>query len=173
LYSEISRFKEFNYVEKENKMTFLSSIPPEVIWTILGLFFIFIEFFIPGLVIAFFGIGALVTALTTWIGITPSLSLQLIVFIVSSILSLILLRRLLKRTFLGKEQEETFDRNFNIEIGKIIPVIEFIQPGEVGGKVRYQGANWSATASEPIAPGESVEIVGIDGLTLIVEKVKK
>jgi membrane protein implicated in regulation of membrane protease activity len=172
LYIEISRFKEFNYVEKENKMTFLSSITPEIIWTIVGLLFIFVEFFIPGLVIAFFGVGALVTALTTWIGITPSLSLQLIVFIVSSILLLILLRRLLKRTFLGKAQEETFDRNFNIEIGKIIPVVEFIQPGEVGGKVRYQGTNWTASATEPIAPGESVEITGIDGLTLIVEKVK-
>lgn len=154
-------------------MTFLSSIPPEVIWTIVGLLFIFVEFFIPGLVIAFFGVGALITALTTWIGITPSLSLQLIVFVVSSILLLILLRRLLKRTFLGDAQEETFDRNFNIEIGKIVPVVEFIQPGEVGGKVRYQGTNWSASASEPIAPGESVEIVGIDGLTLIVEKVKQ
>lgn len=154
-------------------MTFLSSVPPEIIWTIVGFLFIFIEFFIPGLVIAFFGVGALITALTTWIGITSSLSLQLIVFITSSILLLILLRRLLKRTFLGKAQEETFDRNFNIDIGKIIPVIEFIQPGEVGGKVRYQGANWSATSSEPIAPGESVEIVGIEGLTLIVEKVKK
>ncbi len=154
-------------------MTFLASIPAEVIWTIVGLLFIFVEFFIPGLVIAFFGVGALITAFTTWIGITPSLSVQLIVFTISSVLLLILLRRLLKRTFLGKAQEETFDRNFSVEIGKIVPVVEYIQPGEVGGKVRYQGSNWSAQASEPIAPGESVEITGIEGITLIVEKVKK
>ena len=153
----------------------LSSIPAEVIWAVLGLLFIFIEFFIPGLVIAFFGVGALITAFTTWIGITTSMGFQLLVFIVSSILFLVFLRKYVKSTFLGKTlgEGEEGNRNFNVEIGKIIPVVELIQPGEVGGKVRYQGTNWSARASERIAPGESVKITGCDNITLIVEKVKK
>jgi membrane protein implicated in regulation of membrane protease activity len=153
--------------------SFFSSLSPEVIWIVLGIIFIFFEFFIPGLVIAFFGVGALVTALTTWIKFTTSLTSQLLVFIVSSVMFLVLLRKYVKSTFLGKTKGEESERNFNIEIGKIIPVVEFIQPGEVGGKVRYMGTTWSASASEPIAPGESVEIIGNDGLTLIVEKVKK
>jgi membrane protein implicated in regulation of membrane protease activity len=151
----------------------LTSIPAEVVWAILGIVFVFFEFFIPGLVIAFFGVGAIITALTTWIGITPSLELQLLVFIVSSILLLILLRRMVKRTFLGKTKGEYGDRDFNVDIGKIVPVIEFIQPGEVGGKVKYQGSNWPAIASEPIPPGESVKIIGRENITLIVEKVEK
>ncbi|MCP4148860.1 MAG: hypothetical protein GY757_14030, partial [bacterium] len=53
----------------------LSSIPPEAIWAILGVVLVFIEFIIPGLVIVFFGVGALITALTTWIGITPGFNL--------------------------------------------------------------------------------------------------
>ena len=48
-----------------------------------------------------------------------------------------------------------------------------IEPGEVGGKVRYQGALWSAQADERIPPGESVRIKGCDNLTLIVEKKSK
>ena len=44
---------------------------------------------------------------------------------------------------------------------------------EVGGKVRYQGAPWSARADEQIAPGESVKIIGCDNLTLLVKKIKK
>lgn len=151
----------------------LTNIAPEVIWTLLGIFLVFVEFFIPGLVIAFFGVGALVTGLTTWIGITPSLASQLFTFIISSVLLLVLLRTYLKKTFLGRSKDETGNRNFNIEIGKIVPVIEFIQPGEVGGKVRYQGANWSASAEEPIEPGESVKITGSENLTLLVEKIKK
>ena len=79
----------------------------------------------------------------------------------------------MKKTFLGQAKEPGGDINFNVEIGKIVPVIEYIQPGEVGGKVRYQGSNWKAAASEPIAPGESVKIVGCDNITLIVEKIKK
>ncbi len=153
--------------------SFLESLSPEIIWIILGIVFIFFEFFIPGLVIAFFGVGALITALTTWIKLTTSLTSQLLVFILSSVLFLVFLRKYVKSTFLGKTKGAESERNFNIEIGKIVPVVEFIQPGEVGGKVRYMGTTWSATASEPIAPGESVEIIGNDGLTLIVEKVKK
>lgn len=153
----------------------LATIPAEIVWALLGLVFIFIEFFIPGLVIVFFGVGALITAITTWIGITPSLPSQLLIFIVSSILFLVLLRKYVQRTFLGKTMEEggNSDRNFNIEIGKIVPVIELIQPGKVGGKVRYQGTNWLARASERIAKGESVKITGCDNITLIVEKIKK
>ncbi len=151
----------------------ISSIKPEVVWAILGLAFVFCEFLIPGLVIAFFGVGALITALTTLLGITPSLPLQLLVFMISSLLLLGLLRKYLKRTFLGKAKGVADLPNFNIEIGKIIPVIEFIQPGEVGGKVRYNGTPWSARAEEPISPGESVKIVGCDNLTLIVEKVNE
>jgi membrane protein implicated in regulation of membrane protease activity len=153
--------------------SFFESLSPEIIWIILGIIFVFVEFFIPGLVIAFFGVGAFITALTTWMKITTSLPSQLLVFILSSVLFLVFLRKYVKRTFLGKTRGDESERNFNIEVGKIVPVIEFIQPGEVGGKVRYMGTTWSATASEPIAPGESVEIIGNDGLTLIVEKVKK
>ena len=153
--------------------SFFESLSPEIIWIILGIVFIFFEFFIPGLVIAFFGVGALITALTTWMKLTTSLTSQLLVFILSSVLFLVFLRKFVKSTFLGKTKGDESERNFNIEIGKIVPVVEFIQPGEVGGKVRYMGTTWSATASEPIAPGESVEIIGNDGLTLIVEKVKK
>lgn len=150
---------------------YLSSIAPELVWAILGLVFVFCEFFIPGLVIAFFGVGALITALTTLLHITPNLSLQLLVFMISSLALLGLLRKYVKRTFLGSGKGVKDLPNFNIEIGKIVPVVEFIQPGEVGGKVRYQGAPWSARAEEPISPGESVKIVGCDNLTLIVEKI--
>lgn len=149
------------------------AIPAEMAWAIVGIIFIFIEFFIPGLVIAFFGVGALITALTTWIGISPSLPWQLLVFILSSILLLVLLRRYVKRVFYGGTKSELEVPNFTVEIGKIVPVVEYIQPGEVGGKVRYQGANWLAKADEPIPPGESVKIIGCDNITLLVKKVEK
>ena len=154
-------------------LSFLKTLSPEFIWALVGIILTFIEFFIPGLVIAFFGVGALITALTTWMGITTSMGTQLLVFIVSSLLLLLLLRKYLKETFLGQSQEAGSSVSSSIEIGKIVPVIEYIQPGEVGGKVRYQGTNWGASAEESIAPGESVKITGIDNITLIVEKIKK
>jgi inner membrane protein len=150
----------------------LLSFSPEITWTILGLVLVFIEFFIPGLVIIFFGVGALITALITWM-FSPSLTIQFLVFTVSSILFLIGLRKYLKTTFVGKMKGENGEQNFNVEIGKIIPVTEYIQPGEVGGRVRYQGTTWSAKADVPIPPGESVRIIGCENITLVVEKMEK
>ena len=149
------------------------NLSAEIIWLFVGIVCLFFELFIPGLVIAFFGIGALITALTSWIGLTVTLVTQLLVFMISSILLLVILRKTLKETFLGKTKEGDDYQNFNVEIGKIIPVVELIQPNEVGGKVRYQGAPWSAMADEQIAPGESVKIIGCENLTLIVQKIKK
>jgi inner membrane protein len=147
-----------------------STISPQAIWTLCGIILFFLELLIPGFVVAFFGIGAVITALTTWMGITPSFAAQMGVFLVSSILMLFVARKFVKKVFVGKENESNDEYNFKVEIGKIVPVIELIQPNEVGGKVRYQGAPWSAISKEPIAPGESVKIVGFDNLTLIVQK---
>ncbi len=145
----------------------------EIIWLLAGIVLIFAEMFIPGLVIAFFGGGAMVAALTTWMGVTVSLATQLFVFIVTSILLLLFLRTYFKKIFFGKLQGEEDIQNFNVEIGKVVPVVEYIDPGEVGGKVRYQGTTWIARSKEKIAPGESVRIVGCDNITLIVEKINK
>ena len=63
---------------------------PEIIWFLVGLVLLVMEFALPGLIIGFFGIGAWIVAavcLITEIG----LNAQLAIFIVSSVLSLLLL----------------------------------------------------------------------------------
>ena len=62
---------------------FCESISPEIIWAIFGVILFVLEFLIPGVVISFFGLGAMITALTTYLNLTSSLDLQLIVFIFS------------------------------------------------------------------------------------------
>jgi membrane-bound serine protease (ClpP class) len=44
-----------------------------------------------------------------------------------------------------------------------------IQPGEIG-RVRTHGEIWAARAHEPIAEGDPVAVVDVDGLTLTVRK---
>jgi len=145
----------------------------EIIWVLIGIVLIFFEFFIPGLVIAFFGGGALLTALLTWIGVTTTLATQLITFMLSSLLSVILLRRYFKSIFAGKLQGENGNMEFNLDIGKIVPVVEPITPGKVGGKVRYQGTLWAAQSDTVIEAGENVKIKDRDNLTIIVEKINQ
>jgi membrane protein implicated in regulation of membrane protease activity len=143
------------------------------LWTLGGILLIFVELFYPHFVLAFFGGGALVTALTTALGLTTGLAAQLAVFIVSSLLLLFLLRRYLKKILTGNMKDIDDAQLFDLEIGKIVLVVDAIDPEKGYGKVKYHGTHWDAMASEFIAAGESVRVTGRSNLTLRVEKIKK
>ncbi len=141
---------------------------PEIIWFLIGLALLIMEFALPGLIIAFFGVGAWIVALVcliTDIGINT----QLIIFIVSSVLSLLCLRKWLKGVFLGHTvSKQDLKENLEEFIGQKAVVKEKITP-KAGGKVELHGTNWVAEADEEIAEGAMVEIIGKDNITLKVK----
>ena len=71
---------------------------PELVWFIIGLVLFLLELVLPGFVIFFFGVGAWITALLCLIA-NPGFNLQAIVFGVTSILSLLLLRKMIQKRF--------------------------------------------------------------------------
>ena len=145
---------------------------PKIIWLIIGIVLIFSEFIMPGLVIAFFGCGALITSFAIWQfpEVSQSIHLQLLIFIATSILTLVFLRKYFFNIFHGKSVDVGSKNVVNVEIGKILPVVEMLKPGEVGGKVRYQGTVWNAKCDDEVAPGENVTLLGCENITLIVKK---
>lgn len=143
-------------------------LKPEVIWFLAGLALLVLEFAMPGLVIFFFGVGAVVVAVVCLI--TPiSLNVQLMIFIGASVLSLLLLRKWLKGVFLGHmPSKQDLTENLEEFIGQRAVVKEKIVP-KVGGKVEFHGTNWEAWADEEIAEGTAVEIIGKDNITFKVK----
>ncbi|MFZ2146717.1 MAG: NfeD family protein [Sedimentisphaerales bacterium] len=141
---------------------------PEVIWFLIGLVLLIMEFALPGLIISFFGVGAWIVALVcliTDIGINT----QLIIFILSSVLSLLCLRKWLKGVFLGHTVfKQNLKENLEEFIGQKAVVKEKITP-KAGGKVEFHGTNWVAEADEEIAEGAVVEIIDKDNITLKVK----
>jgi membrane protein implicated in regulation of membrane protease activity len=141
---------------------------PEIIWFLVGLALLILEFILPGLIIAFFGVGAWIVALVcliTDIGINT----QLIIFIISSVLSLLCLRKWLKGIFLGHAvSKQNLKENLDEFIGQKAVVKEKIIP-KAGGKVEFHGTNWVAEADEEIAEGTMVQIIGKDNITLKVK----
>lgn len=143
-------------------------LKPEVIWFLIGLALLVLEFMLPGLVIFFFGVGACVVALVCLLT-DISLNTQLIIFIVSSVLSLLLLRRWLKGIFMGHiVSKQDLKENLEEFVGQKAVVKEKIVP-KAGGKVEFRGTNWAAEADEEIAEGTVVEIIGKDNITLKVK----
>ena len=139
-------------------------LKPEIIWFLVGLALLIIEFMLPGLIIAFFGVGAFVVGIVCLIT-DISIEAQLIIFIVASVLSLLCLRSWLKGIFMGRQDMTEDLEEF---VGERAVVIETISP-KTRGKVEIHGTNWIAAADAEIPPGAAVEVVGKENLTLKVK----
>ena len=147
-------------------MTWLTPL----VWFILALILMLLELVVPGLLLFFFGIGALVTSLLSWVGVLQNTTAELLVFLFVSVLSLFLLRNKMKKTFRGTSKA-VGDAELELDefIGKTARVVEKIDPGESRGKVEYRGTNWEAQADVPINAGTAVEIVSRKNLVLVVK----
>lgn len=145
-------------------------LTPELIWFICGVVLILLEFAVPGVILIFFGLGAWVAALTTYLGVTKEAASQLLVFAGSSVVLLIVLRRYIRSRFSGfvSERQEP-DRNLDEFTGKTVVVLEDITPMKPG-KVEFKGAPWRAESDDSFKQGESGFIEKVDGLTLRIRK---
>jgi inner membrane protein len=138
-------------------------IEPEILWLVAGVFLILAEFFAPGVIIVFFGIGAIITSITTWFGLTPGLGSQAAMFAASSVVLLFGLRRYVKKWFVGHSANAggMMDDDFTGREARVITAL----PGRGGdGLVEIKGANWKARCDAPVAAGEIVVIERREGL---------
>ncbi|MBN2843818.1 MAG: NfeD family protein [Sedimentisphaerales bacterium] len=143
----------------------------EVVWFLLGVLMIFCEMFMPGLVIIFFGAGAILTALCCML-LGVSLNVQLVIFGVSSVVMLLLLRNTVKKVFVGQKVREGSEMPASISefIGSRGTVVEKID-ARLGGRIELNGSEWKAQSQQEIAAGMPVVVIGQDNLTLIVKAV--
>jgi len=135
-----------------------------VIWFILGFVLFLLEFLVPGLILFFFAIGAWIIGILL-LFFDLSINTQLIVFLSTSILSIVLFRRTLKKIMYTKRNSSEVEDEL---IGKTAIAETFIGPGK-NGKVTFKGTVWDARSVDTIQKGETVSIVGNDSILLIVK----
>lgn len=138
-------------------------------WLILFVVLLVIEIFTMGLTTIWFAGGALVAFVLAFAG--AGFSIQVVSFLLVSIVSLILTRPLAIR-FFNKEREKT---NAESLIGKKAVVLEPIDTLRGVGLVEVNGMQWSAKTEEiaDIIEAEAIVVIeGIQGVKLIVKKVE-
>lgn len=136
---------------------------PEIIWLIAGILLLLLEFAIPGILVIFFGFGALITALLTYLT-GMNVCLQFISFISFSLLFLFLLRKKLMSVLSGSGGVDP-DEEF---VGRKA-IAETDLPAGGTGKVVFKGTQWNAISESPIEKGRQVVITGKEGITLLVK----
>ena len=139
---------------------------PELFWFLIGLGLFLLELVIPGFFIFFFGLGAWVTALVCLLG-EPGINLQIVIFAITSVLSLIGLRRIIQRKFFYSKGDESGEVEDEFTGKEALAVTDF--GGQQTGKVEFKGTTWKAESSSEIKSGQRVMILEKDNFKLIVE----
>lgn len=135
-------------------------VDPRVVWFLIGLSLLVAEFFIPGLVVFFFGIGAWAVVLALSV-VRFGLGLQVLIFLAASVAALMIFRRWFKDHLYKNKGLSTGESDY---LGKRVVVIKEIKQ-DLKGKIELYGSYWDAVADVPVAAGEVVEIVSKDNIT--------
>lgn len=147
----------------------IDTIPLQFVWIIVGLAIMCMELFMPGFILVFFGLGAVLTGLLVWV-LPIGVNTQLIAFAALSIVLLVSFRRSAQGYFLGRVSgSNPAGLPVDTPVGETAIVTEDIVPNSPKGKVEFHGTAWNADADELIKTGTRVTIVERHDLTLKVK----
>ncbi len=140
------------------------------IWLIAAIVLVILEIMTAGFGVICFAIGAAFSALVSALFGSESLTWQIVVFVVVSMLSFIFLRPVVLR-FLDKKSKSV-KTNADALIGRKCVVSERIDAEQHTGRVAVDGDDWKAVAEDGsvIEKGTNVEIVKLDSIIATVRK---
>lgn len=138
-----------------------------IIWLVIAALLMAGEVATTGFFLLWFGIGALVAAVAALLGLS-SLPLQIIIFLVVSILLVIASRTIFEKYLTKRGSLKT---GVDLMIGEIVSVVEASQGARNEAAIKAFGSVWTAiplTDEAPLQVGESVKIDRVDGNTVYV-----
>ena len=140
-----------------------------IIWLVLFVAMLIIEAIGPALVSIWFALGAVIALILSFI---PEVAwwIEVIVFVVISIATLLALRPILKRYIKSNNYNTNID-SFTGKRGYVIEDITYLRPGAV----KIGDVSWTAipvNKDEKIVENEIIEVVAVNGNKLIVKKVE-
>lgn len=141
-----------------------------IFWLIIAIGFVAVELSTVTLTSIWFAAGGLAALIVAMCSGGPLL--QIIVFVLVSLIALIVTRPLAKK-FINVNKTST---NADRAIGEEVRVIETISNLNQSGMVVVHGQEWTARTEddkEIIEPGEMVRVIRISGVKLLVERVKE
>lgn len=136
-------------------------------WLVLGLLLVLAELASAGgFYVIFFGVAALVVGVLAGFSLAGPLWVQLLLFSVMAVASLLLFRARL----LAWVQHDPQQPEIDTLVGEVGVASDELAPGAVG-RVEVRGTAWSArnATHAAVTRGTRVRVVRVDGLTLHVE----
>ena len=138
-------------------------------WLPLAAFFILAELILPGGIVIFLGLGALVVAGAILFGFVENWASALTLWFISTLVLIVMLRSVAMKIAGGDASVANTDETVDA-FGEIVDVVESIGPGEKKGRVDFRGTEWQALGDGAvIESGSKATVVSQDNITLIVQ----
>ena len=140
------------------------------LWIYAGAALMLLELIAPGFILCFFGLSAATVGVLRFVfGEAFALTWQLAAFSAFSVLYIVILRRYLKRVFVGGKVETKTDFD-NESVGRVGRLTAAIRP-PLTGRVMLGDSEWTAESERPIEVGADVRVVAQQNLTMKVEEI--
>ena len=141
-----------------------------IIWLALFVAMLAVEALGPALVSVWFAFGAIVALIVSFI---PGVAwwVEVVIFVVISLATLLALRPVLRRYFKRNNYNTNID-SFTGKRGYVIEDIEYLRPGAV----KIGDVSWTAipvNKDEKILENQIIEVVAVSGNKLLVKKVEE
>lgn len=141
------------------------------LWIYAGLGLALLELVVPGFILCFFGLAAATVGVLRLVcGAAFGATAQLAAFSILSVLYIILLRRYLKKVFVGEKGGAAQEVSDDAYVGRTGTVTEAIVPPKTG-RVLLGDAEWTAMADAPVSVGADVAVVARKNLTMAVRPI--
>jgi inner membrane protein len=148
----------------------MSSSEIALYWIIAGILLSLAEFLVPGGIMLFIGLGALIVGLLAYLGIVEGWLPMLFVWFAVSISMILGLRGAAQKLVRAKVQRGQTDEDIDA-YSRIAEVRETIPAGGEG-RIAFQGTTWAARnvhGDRDLPPGTRVRIVFRENLAWMVE----
>ena len=140
-------------------------------WFATALVFFILEIIVPGFVLMWFGVGALVAGLLALLGVVNPMA-QVAVFVTVSLIMVALSRTLFKNVFMRHSPGAGLKTNMDVLVGRTGIVTIAIDNEHSAGRILVDGQDWSARSLDAgwIEISSRVEVTGFEGVRLLVRR---
>lgn len=137
-------------------------------WIVFGLLLVILEMLLPGFVLIWFGVGAILVGGLQYVFPELAWQWQLLIFSIFSLTSVFVWRKWSKNNLTDDPESDTLNQRGRALIGREAVLIEPIVNGV--GRIQVDDTFWRVNGKD-LDNGKLIRVVDVEGATLKVEHV--
>lgn len=139
------------------------------IWILCGLIMMLLELLVPGGIIVFLGMSAVMVGSAVYFGLLTHWMDAVIAWFILSLLLILGVRSFFIQFFEGDSKVDNVDEDLDI-IGAVVEVVQDVLPYK-DGRVRFRDSTWPARSDEELSAGSKARVIQRQGNSLIIESI--